>query len=187
MQDFYDENSIITKAQYGDSDAENKLLIAYSALVKTIARSYFVIGVDSDDLVQSGMIGLLNAVRNYNVQDGAASFKTYASTCIHNTIKTAIKKHMSVSSDDAPLAEALDIADETDLEKAFLEEEDGRLLLDAISSVLNERERNVLKLFLKAMSYQEISEKLGIEKKQVDNTIYAVRKKIKKMLDTNSD
>ena len=52
----------------------------------------------------------------------------------------------------------------------------------AISSVLNEREMSVLKLYLSAMSYQEISDKLGIEKKTVDNTIYSFRKKIKKLL-----
>ena len=41
---------------------------------------------------------------------------------------------------------------------------------------------NVLKLYLSAMSYQEISDKLGIEKKKVDNTIYSFRKKIKKLI-----
>ena len=61
-----------------------------------------------------------------------------------------------------------------------------RLLSEAISSVLNERETNVLKLFLDAMSYAEISQKLGIEKKQVDNTIYSLRKKIKRLLEGNT-
>ena len=177
----YSENDLILKAQSGDGDAENTILIEYSSLVKTIARTYFVIGVDNDDLVQSGMIGLMNAVRSFK-PNASASFKTYASTCIHNIIRTTIRKH-SLSAGDAPLAEAMDIPDSIDVEKSLLEDEDERLLLEAISSVLNEREMNVLKLFIKAMSYQEISDKLGIEKKQVDNTIYAVRKKIKKLLE----
>lgn len=181
------ENELILNAQRGDSQAENEILTAYSPLVKTIARSYYVIGVDNDDLIQSGMIGLMNAIRTYKVQDSPASFKTYASTCIHNMIKTTIRKHNQTQNEDAPLAEAMEIPDKTNLEANFLEDEDERTLLAAIEAVLNEREMNVLKLFIKAMSYQEISDKLGIEKKQVDNTIYAVRKKIKKLLETKPE
>lgn len=52
-----EENNLILKAQGGDSEAENELLKAYSPLVKRIARSYYAIGADGDDLIQSGMIG----------------------------------------------------------------------------------------------------------------------------------
>ena len=81
-----------------------------------------------------------------------------------------------------PLTEILDLPDGTDLGKGYEDKETAQLLMYAISSVLNEREMSVLKLYLSAMSYQEISDRLGIEKKTVDNTIYSFRKKIKKLL-----
>lgn len=178
-----DENMLIQQAQNGDSAAENEILIKYSALVKSIARSYYVIGVDNDDIIQSGMIGLMNAVRSYDTQNGSATFKTYATTCIHNLIKTTLRKHQSKSNDIAPLSAILDMTDGIDIEDEYAKNESGQMLLTAIESVLNERERSVLQLFLNAMSYQEISDKLSITKKQVDNTIYLMRKKIKKLLD----
>ena len=82
-----DENEMIIKAQSGDGEAESELLIKYSPLVKIIVRSYFVIGVNDDDLIQAGMIGLMKAVRKFDVNNGSASFKTYASACIHTSIK----------------------------------------------------------------------------------------------------
>ena len=177
-----DENEMIIKAQSGDGEAESELLIKYSPLVRIIVRSYFVIGVDGDDLIQAGMIGLMKAVRKFDVDNGSASFKTYASACIHNSIKTALGNQNDLLKEAIPLTDILDLPDDTDLGKDYENEETAQLLMSAISSVLNEREMSVLKLYLSAMSYQEISDRLGIEKKTVDNTIYSFRKKIKKLL-----
>ena len=182
-----EDTSLILKAQSGDSDAENELLKLYSPLVKCIARTYNAIGIDNDDLVQSGMIGLMNAVRKFDTVNGTASFKTYASTCIHNMIRTALRKQNTVSKADTPLSEIIDLPSDINLERGYEEKETEKLLLDAISAVLSEQEMNVLKLYLSAMSYQEISDRLGIEKKKVDNTIYSFRKKIKKLLNRNEE
>ncbi|MCM1306392.1 MAG: sigma-70 family RNA polymerase sigma factor [Bacteroides sp.] len=177
-----DENILILNAQSGDGEAEGELVKIHSPLVKAIARSYFSSEIDFDDLVQVGMIGLINAIRHYDVENGAASFKTYASTCIHNKIRTALRKHNS-DPKGTPLSQFRDLPSETDVETVFEEQESERLLMCEISSALNECERNVLNLYLGAMSYREISEQLGIEKKKVDNTIYSIKKKIKKILE----
>lgn len=180
MDKLTNENELIKRAQGGDLQAENDVLKAYAPLAKSIARSFYVIGEDGDDLIQTGMIGLMRAVRSYS-SDGAATFKTYASRCIRNTIVDAVRKRGATPDSDS-IDDVFLPSDEQEPERMFIESETSRLLFDAISSVLNEREMSVLKLFLDAMSYAEISEKLGIEKKQVDNTIYALRKKIKKLM-----
>ena len=180
-----DENILILKAQDGDGEAESELLRAHTPLVKAIARSYFASGVDGDELVQSGLIGLMNAVRSYDVKDGTASFKTYASTCIHNKIRAALRKQ-NTSAKNTSLADILDLPSELNIAENYEEKEAEQQLMSEISSVLNECEMNVLNLYLSAMSYQEISDKLGIEKKKVDNTIYSFKKKIKKLLDKNN-
>lgn len=179
MDKLLGENELIKKAQAGDLQAENDVLTAYAPLVKSIARSFYVIGED-EDLIQTGMIGLMRAVRTYKT-DGTASFKTYASHCIRNTIVDAVRKQSSRPDNDC-IDDVMLFSDEQEPERLFIEDETSNLLFDAISSVLNEREMSVLRLFLDAMSYAEISEKLGIEKKQVDNTIYALRKKVKKLI-----
>lgn len=174
------EKELIKRARNGDVRAENEVLTAYAPLVKSIARSFYVIGEDGDELIQMGMIGLMRAVRTYDFEN-TATFKTYASHCIRNTIVDAVRKQ-NAHPDNDNIDDVMLFSDEQEPERIYIEDETSRLLLETISATLNEREMSVLKLFLDAMSYAEISEKLGIEKKQVDNTIYALRKKIKKIL-----
>jgi len=186
MKDFDKDLNDIKKAQNGDLSAENNVLAAYAPLVKAIARSYSVIGIDGDDLVQSGMIGLMRAVRTFR-EDESATFKTYAGHCIRNAILDAIRKQKSAPVSDVDLEDVFLPSEEQEPSRLYIEDETARLLGETISSVLNERETNVLKLYLSAMSYQEISERLGMEKKQVDNTIYSFKKKIKKILETKQN
>ena len=176
------EIELIVKAQQGDVASEGEVLMQYMPLVKSIARSFYVIGIDGDDLSQIGMIGLMRAIRSFSV-DGTASFKTYASHCIRNNILDAIRKQKKPTEQRVDLDEVFIPSDEQEPERLYIEDEASRLLLEAISAALNEREMNVLNLYLDAISYAEISEKLGIEKKQVDNTLYSIKKKIKKLLD----
>ncbi|MDE7372747.1 MAG: sigma-70 family RNA polymerase sigma factor [Clostridia bacterium] len=177
-----DENILILKAQDGDGEAESELMQTYAQLVAAIAHSYCSVGVDRDDLVQAGLIGLMKAIRKYDVEKGSARFKTYASTCIHNTIRTALKNHNSAPK-DAPLSDAFNIPSGQNVTTDYEDEETERQLMSEISSVLNDCEKKVLHLYIAQLSYQEISDQLGIEKKKVDNTIQSFRKKIKKLLD----
>lgn len=57
---------LIKKAQAGDTTAENTVLLQHLGLVRIIARPYFLIGADKEDLYQIGTIGLMNAVRKYD-------------------------------------------------------------------------------------------------------------------------
>ena len=53
-------------------------------------RSYFLIGGDSDDLIQEGLVGLYKAVRDYR-SDRESSFRNFAELCITRQIITAVK------------------------------------------------------------------------------------------------
>ena len=65
------------QAASGDRIAEETLVMRYKRLVRICARPYFLAGGDSEDLIQEGMVGLLNAIREYVPQKGTA-FRTYA-------------------------------------------------------------------------------------------------------------
>ena len=69
----------------GDADAGNELVLRYRRLVKICIRPYFLAGGDSEDLLQEGMIGLLNAVRSFKPALGT-SFNTYAEKCIKSRL-----------------------------------------------------------------------------------------------------
>lgn len=174
---------LIKQAQNGDAEAANAVVYEYRGLAKSIARSYYLIGADAEDLSQIGMIGLFKAVQTYKFDNGA-SFKTYATSCIRNIILDEIRKSKPSGMEFIPMEdveENIFFSESKGPEDSFIEKESSQTFYEAISSLLNPMEMDVLKLHLESLSYQEIAQKLGIERKKVDNTIYAVRKKIKKL------
>ena len=84
------EEEIIAKFQAGDTGVIDSLLEKYKTLVLSIARRYFLIGAEQEDLVQEGMIGLYKACMSYSPKH-KANFKTFAYLCINRNIQSAIK------------------------------------------------------------------------------------------------
>ena len=84
------DEALWSLAASGDRIAEEALVMRYNRLVRVCARPYFLAGGDSEDLIQEGMVGLLNAIREYDPGKGS-SFRTYAETCIRNRILSAIR------------------------------------------------------------------------------------------------
>ena len=86
----------MTKAtRSGDKNLPDQLVVKYATLVKRIA--YHLMGrlpptVQADDLIQSGMIGLLEAARNYDETQGA-SFETYAGIRVRGAMLDEIRKN----------------------------------------------------------------------------------------------
>ena len=74
----------------GDRNAEELLVTRYTRLARKIARPYFLIGGDSEDLTQEGMIGLMRAIREYS-PERAASFRTFAERCIRSRLSSALR------------------------------------------------------------------------------------------------
>lgn len=78
-----------------DNDRHDELLAEYAPLVKRIAYhmvSRLPASIQPDDLIQAGMIGLLEAARNYNPSHGA-SFETYAGIRIRGAMIDEIRRN----------------------------------------------------------------------------------------------
>ena len=78
------------------------VLDKYKPLVRKKANAMFLIGGDTDDLIQEGMIGLFKAIRDYR-EEREASFFHFAELCITRQIYSAIeasnrKKHAPLNS-----------------------------------------------------------------------------------------
>lgn len=65
FDDVSDEELII-RLRAGETNIEDYLMEKYKGMVKQKARAMFLIGGDTDDLIQEGMIGLFKAVRDYS-------------------------------------------------------------------------------------------------------------------------
>ena len=191
MSEILDEE-LSLKAQNGDEDAVNALLIKYKNLVNKLARSYFLMGGDMEDIIQEGMIGLYKAIMHFS-QTKNASFKTFASTCIKHQIQNAVK--VASSEKNKVLSSALSIAEDSTFEEEeklgfetfsdqpspddkILEKEKLEELKILVSKTLSPLEAKILSLYLSGYSYNEISQIAGISKKSIDNGLSRIKNKL---------
>jgi len=170
------DKELILKAQSGDKSANEILAKKYIELVKTIANTFNNIPY-KDELISNGSMGLIKAISSYDVNKNTATFKTYAATCIKNAILDGLKKEKPVVAlDDQDSQSQMMIEDDQDSELA-------KILYKRVCDKLSPIEKNVFDLHLKQISYAEIAQELNITKKDVDNKIQAIRKKLDKIVE----
>ncbi|HWP21121.1 MAG TPA: sigma factor, partial [Candidatus Cryosericum sp.] len=75
--DLLTDEQLLTLHRGGDALAEEQLYGRYKQVVRSKARTYFLIGADREDIIQEGMIGLYKAVCDYQF-DKQASFRAFA-------------------------------------------------------------------------------------------------------------
>ncbi len=175
------DNQLIALHKQGDLKAFDIICERYKWLIRSISRSYFLLGGDSDDLLQEGFLGLLKAVNTYD-ESKSASFKTFATICVLSTVKTAVRRDSNRS--NKALNESVSLYSvagvETDsLEDFIIEQEWKEEKESKIKDVLSPLEYKIFKLWLVGHSYGEISEITGKTDKAVDNAIQRIKKKLK--------
>ena len=193
-----DDNRLQELAAVGDRQAEERLVVKYMRLVRRCSRPFFLVGGAPEDLIQEGMLGLLSAIRQYDPKQNA-TFKTYAELCIKNRLLSAVKtdsrlKHNPLN-DGVPLDSILSEESQIPLlaytelfrrtpEEQVLARENKMELQQSFKRCLSPMERNVLRLYLDGLSYQEIAEQTGKPIKAVDNAIQRIRRKLAQNLDS---
>lgn len=203
----YGQNSdeeLIDRLRAGETEITDYLCDKYKVLVKKGARSLFILGGDTEDLIQEGMIGLFKAIRDYD-SGRDASFFTFAELCISRQMYTAVqasnrKKH-------TPLNEAIsfysqsengeedgrflleELTDETmlDPEKLFLDKERLIELQKLIEDSLSPFEKQVFDLYLTQMPTSQIARILGKNEKSTDNALQRVKGKLRKIIKKKKD
>ena len=86
-----EEEMVIKQAQNGDDQAIEILINNNMDIVYAKARYFFIKGLDREDVIQEGLVGLYKAIRDYR-EDRAASFRGFAQLCIHRQLVSAIKR-----------------------------------------------------------------------------------------------
>lgn len=176
-----EEKILIIDAKNGDIESLNTLMTNYKNLVIKIARKYFIIGADLNDVVQEGMIGLFNAFSKFDLNKNV-QFKTFATICINRQIISAIKKAYKHAGndliDDINLSEIYQNEHIISPEDDFIENENFKVLKNEITQKLSKQENLILNEFLQNLTYEEIANKLNISKKSVDNALTRIRTKL---------
>ena len=193
------DEELIDRLRGGEERIMDFICDKYKNLVRSKAKSMFILGGDSEDLIQEGMIGLFKAVRDYD-SGRDASFLTFADLCISRQMYTAVQaskrqKHIPLNTyvsfygntveegkEEPNLLEAL--ADRTELnpEEMFLDKERVAYLEKMIEDELSSFEKQVLDLYMTGMSYTQIAKVLGRDEKSTDNALQRLKGKIRKML-----
>lgn len=193
------DDELIDRLRRGESVIMDYICEKYKNLVRSKAKSMFILGGDNEDLIQEGMIGLFKAVRDYDMGRDA-SFFTFAELCINRQMYTAVqaaqrKKHQplnnyvslegsagGVEGEGNGISRLVADKPEQNPEELFLDKERMDYLEKAIVEELSEFEKQVFDLYLTGMSYGQIAKVLGRDEKATDNALQRLKSKIKKML-----
>ena len=91
----YTDEELAGMYREGDQGALDALLVRYTDMVRIKAGSMFILGGDTTDLAQEGMVGLMQAARDYDCGRDA-SFRTFASLCVTRKLYDALRRDGSV-------------------------------------------------------------------------------------------
>ena len=191
------DEELIALFRDGDQEAMEKLLNKYKEMVLGKARSMYILGGDSDDLIQEGMLGLFKAVRDYDCGRDA-SFRTFAQLCVTRQLYTAVKassrkKHLPLNTaislsrpvredgeEDEEFLDCLEADASSNPEVYLIGQEEMERLEEKIEKELSPFEKQVLELHLTGMGYVEIAHVLNRDEKSTDNALQRIRTKLKK-------
>lgn len=178
----FSDLSLAEKVRGGDNEAFGVLSNRYGGLIRSIAERYSAAGLDRNDFSQEGLLGLLWACKAFDSEKNA-SFKNFASICINRRFLSLVRKDMSkkaIPKEKLLSIEDLEISDENTLnpEILMLQKEQAEDFDKLLKSRLSPLEQKVLRLYLSGMTYSDISKRLSVSLKSVDNALQRIRKKL---------
>ncbi len=187
------DEELIARLRGGDKKIMDYIMDKYKPLVLGKANAMFLIGGDTDDLIQEGMIGLFKAIRDYR-EDRESSFFHFAELCITRQLYHAVeasnrKKHVPLNTyisfysqqdeEGRPLAETLPTDASNDPEQLVISQETMQRFWTDLRGRLSSMEREVLDQYLAGFHYRQIAERMGKSPKAIDNALGRIRAKIR--------
>ncbi len=183
------DSKLIYLIKEGKEDRKS-LYDKYSPFIKSVVSKMVKYckntGLEENDLYQEGMLGLTNAIKNYD-ENMDNKFYTYAKICIEKKIISAIvaskrMKHRAMNESifiedtdnnifkiDGPEEMIIDIENETEM-------------LNKIRNGLTDFEDQVLLLKIGGLKNKEIADVLDRDDKSVDNALQRIRGKVRKII-----
>lgn len=183
----YSDEQLAELVNQGDSEAFAELTVRYMSIVRARVSPFHADRVETEDLCQEGLLGLLRAAQTYDPKN-RASFRTYAGVCISNRVIMAYRSAAAHKND--PLNNFVSLSEENapdfasgdrsvNPETLITDREGFQSICDEISNILTPMENSVLRLYLGGCSYSEIAKKMSVTVKAADNALQRVRYKLK--------
>jgi len=196
--DILEEEKLLQKLNENDEESKRILVERNLRLVVYIAKKFENTGMDLEDLISIGTIGLMKAINTFNT-DKNIKLATYASRCIENEILMQLRRTTKIKTEvsiDEPLNKDSDGnelllsdilgTDDNITSKAIEDEVDKKLLRIAIDH-LNSREKDIMKLRFgigtlegKEKTQKEVADMMGISQSYISRLEKKIMKKMKK-------
>ncbi len=197
----YNDNELVSYIEEKHEDARDIMFEKYRPLIVSSAnkmhKSCKYNGLEINDLIQEGFLGLSNAITHYSEQKDT-SFYTFSKTCIERRmisliISTKRLKHkilneslsLEGSSDDSEgVGLELFLGDtNSDPENVLLYNEEKSELITNIKKRLTDFEEQVFELKINNFNYREIADILDKNPKAIDNALQRIKVKAKEELE----
>ena len=194
------DEQLLCDYKNGNQEIMDYLMVKYKSMVRKKARAMYLLGGENEDLIQEGMIGLIKAVRDFDVTQ-KTSFSSFAELCVSRQMYSAIeasnrKKHLPLNSyvslyEDSeqvgegrslPLIDTIESSKENDPEVLYFGKEYTEAFAEQLKELLSPLEIHVLYLHLMGTDYRTIAELLGKSPKSVDNALQRIKTKAQKIL-----
>lgn len=191
------EEAILTEQlKTSDIEARNTLIERNLRLVVYIAKKFETSGINLEDLISIGTIGLIKAINTFN-PDKNIKLATYASRCIENEILMHLRKVSNIRT-EVSIEEPLNIdwdgnelllcdilGTENDIISRNIEEETDRQLLMGAIKKLPEREQTIMQLRFGLTKYgektqKEVADMLGISQSYISRLEKKILQRLKK-------
>lgn len=191
-----EETDVLSRLDAGDEEARQVLIERNLRLVVYIARRFENTGINIEDLISIGTIGLIKSVNTYRT-DKNIKLATYASRCIENEILMYLRKNSSQRGEvslDEPLNTDWDgnelllsdvLGTEADTVMRPIEDDVDRQLLAAAIEKLSEREREIIVMRFglnggKEQTQKEVADQLGISQSYISRLEKRIINRLKK-------
>lgn len=196
-----EEEILIKKLDSGDNSVKGELTERNLRLVVYIAKKFENTGINVEDLISIGTIGLIKSINTFK-PDKNIKLATYASRCIENEILMYLRKNSQRRTEisiDEPLNVDWDgnelllsdiLGTDNDIICRNIEEEVDRELLKKALTTLTAREREIMELRfglnkIKSKTQKEVADMLGISQSYISRLekriINRLRREIVKM------
>lgn len=185
----YTCEELAKEAGSGSSAAFSELMLRLLPEIRRQAAQYSLPGLDRDDLVQEGLLGVMNAVRHFQPERGG--FLPFAVRCARSGMATAARRALSGKQTPLRNYSPLEHSGETPADSQLQPEEllagreHARELQSWLTKELSPFERETLRHYLAGRSYPEIASLLSSHSKAVDNALQRVRRKLRRFYSTH--
>lgn len=186
----YNDNELVYYVKEGNTDDAKLLYEKYYPYIKSYTTKTLMkhknLGLEESDINQEGLVALMEAIESYD-EEKDNKFFTYAKTCIENqitqTIIKATREKNKIMNESLPITnETVNLFKTKSSYETIIECEDEKTLLYKIKNILTNIEDQILQLKLCGTTNAEISILLEIEPKAINNAMFRIRKKLKKLL-----